>query len=164
MDQKFCHNTGKSPAACPYPHIDNKFCNLPPATQIYTWCWRIFRDVFTFYFRHCIIWLKILKLPIHNISQECLPQFTGRKGILLPNGEVPRHIRQEYETVVILLSLHEWTTCEGCATVHVQGCDSLNRVPYLNQWFCSFFLQFSPSCHKYDFGHVKLSLHSPHYI
>ena len=28
----------------------------------------------------------------------------------------------------------------------------------------SFILYFSPSSHKYDIGHIKLSLHSPHYI
>ena len=67
----------------------------------------------TFYFLHCIIRLKILKINIDNISQKCSIHNTGRKGILLPNGEVPRHIRQEDETVVILPPLHEWTPCES---------------------------------------------------
>ena len=54
------------------------------------------------------------------------------------------------------------------ATVHVQECDYLSRVPYLNQWFYSllftFIRPFSPSSHKYNIGHIKLSLHSLHYI
>jgi len=62
---------------------------------------------------HCIIRLKILKLNIDTISQKCWIHNTGRKGILLPNGEVPTPIRQEDETVVILSLLHEWTPCEG---------------------------------------------------
>ena len=66
-----------------------------------------------FYFPQCIIRLKILKINIDNISQKCSVHNTGRKGILLPDGEVPRHIRQEDEAVVILPPLHEWTPCEG---------------------------------------------------
>ena len=66
-----------------------------------------------FYFLYCIIRLKILKININNISQKCSVHNTGRKRILLPDGEVPRHIRQEDETVVILPPLHEWTPCEG---------------------------------------------------
>ena len=67
----------------------------------------------TFYILHCNIRLKILKINIDNISQKCSVHNTGRKGILLLNGEVPRHIRQEDETVVLLPPLHEWTSCEG---------------------------------------------------
>ena len=70
-------------------------------------------DVLTFYFIHCIIRLKIIKINNYDISQKCSIHNTGRKGILLPDGEVPRHIRQEDETVVILPPLHEWTPCEG---------------------------------------------------
>jgi len=63
--------------------------------------------VLTFYILHCSVGLKIVKLNIDNISQKCLAQITERKGVLVPYGEVPRHIRQEDETVVILLLLHE---------------------------------------------------------
>jgi len=67
----------------------------------------------TFYILHCSIGLKIAKINIDTISQKCSVHNTGRKGILLPIGEVPGHIRQEDETVVVLPPLHEWTPCEG---------------------------------------------------
>jgi len=37
LDQKICHNTGRSPAACLYPHTGNQFYTFPLAKQIDIW-------------------------------------------------------------------------------------------------------------------------------
>jgi len=140
MDQNVCHNTGRSPAACPYPQIANKFYNIPPAIQIYIWCWHTVWDVLTFYFLHCIIWLKILKLPIHNISRKCLPQITAIKGILLPSGD-PDTLDKKMKLLSYFCRYMSEQLVKAGATVHVQECDSLKRVPYLNQWFYSLFFK-----------------------
>ena len=47
------------------------------------------------------------EIDINYISQKCSIHNMGRKGILIPNGEVPIHIRQEDETAVTHLPFHE---------------------------------------------------------
>jgi hypothetical protein len=121
------------------------------AHQLGFWCKNNRNEI------HCIV--NSLRDPYHIVCAPILEHsyiLCKTTGALFYLKSVTDHIILACLTSESSM-FHEQHVCEMC---HM----SLRHWQTFPAFSLFFILPFSPSGHKYDIGHVKLSLHSLHYI